>query len=1280
MKNTIRIVLILGLSLVLFSYAAAQTCAPAPVGLVSWWAGENNALDSRSRNNGTLQNGATFAAGNVGQGFFFDGSNDSVDLGNWFNLQTFTIEMWLNSGASQMAFADIIDNNHTNTRSWVVQYDNVGTQYHYGAPGDSGVLAFSLTPGTWQHLAITRDASRVTRLYLDNVLIGTVTSGIDIPYDGTQFLRLSGWGGGGRHFNGQVDEVSIYNRGLSAAEVAAIHSAGSAGKCKPTATVAPSGLIGWWSGDGNRKDISGNNNHVTLYGGTGFAVGHVGQGFNFDGVDDFAVTPWSDIYNTPTAVSVEAWINTPSPDTSDNPRSPVIAGRISNYSLFKTPSAQIGFEVKIGGGFLQIFSNSTLSANTPTHVAGTYDAATGLLAVYVNGVLGGSRTVSGNLDSSTFPFNIGSVHEESFFKGQIDEVSLYNRALTQVEITSIVNAGNAGKLKTVATATIGDMTVAFPAGTTVGTTQQIPLNPSLFPPLPIGTHTGLFYDIATTADYAGNATLCFNLTSFTAEQFSNLRVMHFESGSWVDLTDAANSTYPNLCTVGASSFSPFAIVNVTQGGCSTPGFANATNFPVGATPRSVAVGDFNGDGNLDLATANFDGNSVSVLLGNGSGGFGPSATFFVGSAPQSVVTGDFNLDGKLDLATANQDSNNVSVLLGNGNGGFAVASHYLAGASPRNIAVGDYNLDGSLDLAVANYASGNVSVLLGDGSGMFGTASNFNVGVRPRSVATADFNIDGNPDLAVANAGSNNVSVLFGNGSGSFGAAMSFAVGDEPHWVTVGDFNIDGKQDLAAANFLSDDLSVMLGDGTGGFAAATSLNVGDGPFSVVVGDFNSDGNPDLAAENTVSNYVSVLHGDGTGGFEAVVNFEVDLAPSAISVGDFDNDGDPDLATANRESNNVSVLLSTCINNTPPTITAVGVTLAANDSANAQIAVVSDSQQTSDTLLVTATLASGSGVTLSSIAVDLNGNVTAAVSADSSANQSQFILRVTDGGNLFAEATLTVDVSSEIQDVTPPVITPQVSGTLGNSGWYTSNAAVSWTITDEESSIGSQTGCDMQTVSADTAGVTLTCSATSAGGTASESVMIKRDATAPTLSPAISPNPVFLGGIVTASSGAADTVSGIASQSCGTPDTSTVGSKTLNCTATDMAGNTANAEAPYRVVYNFAGFFQPVDNLPALNEVKAGSSIPVKFSLYGNQGLNIFAPGFPTSGTIPCDNSAPAEVIEETVTAGSSSLSYDAAVDRYNYVWKTDRSWKLTCRQLIVKLNDGQIYVANFRFK
>ena len=145
------------------------------------------------------------------------------------------------------------------------------------------------------------------------------------------------------------------------------------------------------------------------------------------------------------------------------------------------------------------------------------------------------------------------------------------------------------------------------------------------------------------------------------------------------------------------------------------------------------------------------------------------------------------------------------------------------------------------------------------------------------------------------------------------------------------------------------------------------------------------------------------------------------------------------------------------------------------------------------------------------------------------------------------------------------------------------------------------------------------------------------------------------------------------------DTASVGNKSFTVTATDTAGNTASRTHYYIVVYNFSGFLQPVDNLPTFNVVRAGLGVPVRFSLAGNRGLNIFAAGYPVEQQIACDSGAPQDAIEETLIVGASNLSYDAASDTYTYVWKTNKVWANTCRQLNIRLNDGTDHTANFKF-
>ena len=140
----------------------------------------------------------------------------------------------------------------------------------------------------------------------------------------------------------------------------------------------------------------------------------------------------------------------------------------------------------------------------------------------------------------------------------------------------------------------------------------------------------------------------------------------------------------------------------------------------------------------------------------------------------------------------------------------------------------------------------------------------------------------------------------------------------------------------------------------------------------------------------------------------------------------------------------------------------------------------------------------------------------------------------------------------------------------------------------------------------------------------------------------------------------------------------MGTTTNTFTVTDGANNSTSCSFTVTVLYNFTGFFSPVNNPPVLNNVNAGKALPLKFSLSGYKGLDIFAAGYPMSQQIACDSSAPLADVEGTTTSGGSTLTYNP--DQYHYNWKTESSWAGTCRQLIVRLNDGTDHIALFKFK
>ena len=350
-------------------------------------------------------------------------------------------------------------------------------------------------------------------------------------------------------------------------------------------------------------------------------------------------------------------------------------------------------------------------------------------------------------------------------------------------------------------------------------------------------------------------------------------------------------------------------LNVINGPCSNGLFTNATDATVVASqPYSVAIGDFNNDGNQDMAVSIPDNNSVSIRMGDGNGNFTGSTNLQVGNSPRWVSVGDFNGDGLEDLAIANINSNSISIRLGNGNGGFDGNTELPVGLNPYCVAIGDFNGDGKSDLATANTDANNVSIRIGDGAGNFSGNLQVPVGSLPFAVAIGDYNNDGNQDLAVANGTSNSISIRIGDGLGNFSGSGNIPTGTVTTNVQLGDFNNDGNQDLVASNQNSNNISILQGDGSGGFIVTHTLNTGIHPWSSAVGDFNGDGKQDILTANYSGNKVSEYLGDGTGGFFRGTDINISNQPFSIAVGDFNNDSIQDFAVANFGASTVSIRL------------------------------------------------------------------------------------------------------------------------------------------------------------------------------------------------------------------------------------------------------------------------------------------------------------------------------------------------------------------------------------
>jgi hypothetical protein len=340
-------------------------------------------------------------------------------------------------------------------------------------------------------------------------------------------------------------------------------------------------------------------------------------------------------------------------------------------------------------------------------------------------------------------------------------------------------------------------------------------------------------------------------------------------------------------------------------------------------PESLVAGDFNEDGNPDLAVLLTGFDSVAIFIGDGKGGFKLEGHIAVDTLPKGLAVADVNGDGHLDLIVASAWGYTSSILLGDGKGGFSLAEQPDAGGQTSRLILADFNGDGHLDMALAAHVDGLIHVLLGDGMGGFGLPSDIGKVAVAYSLAAGDFNHDGRMDLAVTQgplAGAGHVGILKGDGFGGFSIG-GITTSNDPSSVQVGDLNGDGILDLVVSgaqpqNTGGNFVATFLGDGSGNFTPHTTMSLGTGNIKgeLAVGDFNGDGKLDVAVapagtSTGPGNQVLVFLGDGAGGLSAPVGYTTGGKEehSVIAV-DVNNDGHLDLVVTDRTSGSVSVLL------------------------------------------------------------------------------------------------------------------------------------------------------------------------------------------------------------------------------------------------------------------------------------------------------------------------------------------------------------------------------------
>jgi Concanavalin A-like lectin/glucanases superfamily/Secretion system C-terminal sorting domain len=526
-----------------------------------------------------------------------NGANDQIELGSTYTQQIFTVEMWVKPGSTQVQYANIIDNNHTGTTNWVCQ-QNASNANLYGfgvnTNGVSAGVEFQLQPNVWQHIALIRSAT-VVQVYVNGVLIqSTNISGTNI-FSG-QFLRLGNWGGGGRNWNGTMDEVRYWGIARTQAEIVA--------NMNTQLTGSEAGLVGYWdmNRNGQGAGLTVDNKCVATGAAlNGTTVGTAstpifepavaqqkpgsGNAISFDGVDDVVVVPHIAALNFPADLTVETWIKIPSG---------ALGGSIiekwggNNLSIgypfvlrFIQSVHSITFARYNGASSVSINGISIVDDNKWHHVSATKIGS--LLSLYIDGILQGTVTDYTDLTNVNNTQNLGIGYGGAPFTdhllGSIDEVRIWNTGLTHTQIRDRmcrkITSSDALYPNLVAYYNFDESTGTTAFDATANNNNGILTNS------PTRLTSGAAIGTSSSHDYV-NATKTTSLTHASGESFTVTSSAGNPDGIHVYRVDEKPNTLTGTTGVGAND-KYFGVFQVN-----------------GTAPQYTAVYNYNGNPNVNV--------------------------------------------------------------------------------------------------------------------------------------------------------------------------------------------------------------------------------------------------------------------------------------------------------------------------------------------------------------------------------------------------------------------------------------------------------------------------------------------------------------------------------------------------------------------------------------------------------------------------------------------------------------------------------------------------------
>jgi phosphodiesterase/alkaline phosphatase D-like protein len=692
------------------------------------------------------------------------------------------------------------------------------------------------------------------------------------------------------------------------------------------------GLVAYYTFNGNTNDESGNGNNGTNIGSTLTTdrFGASSKAYSFNGTTNYITVANNSIFNFGTGdFTISAFIKTNIiPVTAWSAilsKHNTATSHDTEYFLMiegSTGKPYFGLSTNTGV-FERIYGPENICDNKFHLITGV--KSNGQIKLYIDGQLVANASSLINPDNSN-PINIGRSSYSNgygYFNGIIDDVRIYNRALDPSEVDAIYHENS----------------------------WDIPPIITNFNPT-----SGLIGTTVTITGYNFNPVPANNIVWFGAVKGS---------------ATAASATQLTVSVPAGASYQPISVTNITSGLTAysekpfnvtfassqiidASSFATKVDFPTGANQYHMLLCDMDCDGKSDLVVAATTTNKISIfrnISSSGSistGSFAPRIDFPSGQTPYGLAAGDIDGDGKPDLLITNFDGGTFSIFRNISSpgtittGSLASRVDFTTAANPAGIEIADIDSDGKPDILVSSFGSGvlsvykNISTVGSISTGSLQTKVDFTTGSHPYGIVVCDIDKDGKPDVTVTNNWANtfsvfrNISTTGSITTGSLEAKVDFSTPVNPHFINAEDLDSDGKPDIVVSSEGSNILSIYKNTATSGtitsgsFASRFDMISGQYTSGIEIADINGDNKPDLVASNVNSHNVSVFRNIGQPGTLSSSSFiKTDFAtsnsPYGVAIGDLDGDGLPDICTSNWTGSNISVLRNK-ISSAPTTVT------------------------------------------------------------------------------------------------------------------------------------------------------------------------------------------------------------------------------------------------------------------------------------------------------------------------------------------------------------------------